>query len=164
MRVDRDSIGRRGEVIVAAALSKPVAGRYRRALFRVTFLGDKYPLVDYVVAALDALGRPRSFFVVQVRATSLMRTEAARLRVRTSKDEFNELAALPVPAFVIGVDVEREVCWIVAADRPRRSALSSMTLAYDLATDQTRVTLYKEVMAFRTQVGRAPTRSSLRDA
>jgi hypothetical protein len=53
-----DQIGRLAELIAATALTRSVKGRYHRLLFRLTALGDKYPLVDYLVDVVDESTAP----------------------------------------------------------------------------------------------------------
>ena len=57
-----DQIGFFAELLASTDLSRPVVGRYRRPLFRVTSLGEKYPAVDLIVDVLGADDVALGFF------------------------------------------------------------------------------------------------------
>jgi hypothetical protein len=148
VRLTKDQIGRLGELIAAKDLSRPVMGRFRRPLFRAVSLGDKYPTVDFLV---DVLGRREvalRFFFVQVKGTATASTRGTRLPVDVARDCFNLLVRLPAPTYLIGMDVLAEVSYLVAARRPRRTPVSSLTKALCLQDDAVRIALYREVLAF----------------
>jgi hypothetical protein len=65
--VNRDVLGLRGEALFGALIlrSHPTKG----FLFRPQFLGDKWPVADFIVE-LEGVEDIRPFFMVQVRATS----------------------------------------------------------------------------------------------
>jgi hypothetical protein len=142
-----DQIGRLAELIAATDLSRAVKGRYRRPLFRATPLGDKYPTVDFLVDVLGPREESLAFFFVQVKGTASA-PASGRLPVDVSQDRFNRLVRLPVPTYLIGVDVIAETAYLVAAHRRRRDPVASITRDYALRTDAVRIQLYEEVLAF----------------
>ena len=71
-----------------------------------------------------------------------------RLSVTVPKRKFNQLARLPVPTYLIGVDLRSETSYLVAAQRIRREPVYSITKAYNIADDSVKIALYEEVMSF----------------
>jgi hypothetical protein len=143
-----DQIGRLAELVAATDLSRPVMGRYHRPLFRATWLGDKYPAVDFLVDVLGRKDTSLGFFFAQVKGTAPARAQAARLSIDVPRERFNQLVRLPVPTYLIGVDVNAEVSYLVAAHRSRRARVSGMTKAYCLRDDAVKIGLYREVLGF----------------
>ena len=143
-----DQIGRLAELIAAKDLSRAVRRSYRRPLFRATFLGEKYPTVDFIVDVLDHRDRSLAFFFVQVKGTAGANASSGRIPVDVAAERFNLLVRIPAPTFVIGVDVVAETSFLVAAHRSRKSNVSSITKAYCLSDDEVKIKLYEEVLAF----------------
>jgi hypothetical protein len=67
MSVDRNLIGARGERIAMNLLTR-AHGR-AEPFFRPTFLGEKYPAVEFFVELIGAPGNQVAFFFAQVKAT-----------------------------------------------------------------------------------------------
>lgn len=148
-KLSKDQIGDLGELLAAADLSRPVAGRFGRPLFRATSLGGKYPTVDFLVDLLADDDSTVGFFLAQVKATNLVAAPSRkRLPVTMPKGKLNELARLPVPAYLIGVDIRSETSYLVAVQRMRREPVSSITKAYNMAVDSVKIGLYEEVLSF----------------
>lgn len=148
-KLSTDQIGDLGELLAAADLSRPVAGRSGRPLFRATSLGGKYPTADFLVDLLAAADTTVGFFLAQVKATNLVTAPARmRLSVTVPKRKFNQLARLPVPTYLIGVDLRSETSYLVAAQRIRREPVYSITKAYNIGDDSVKIALYEEVMSF----------------
>ncbi len=143
-----DQVGRLAELVAATDLSRPVRHPYRRPLFRATFLGDKYPAVDFLVDVLGAADVSLGFFFVQVKGTVEGGAAGARLAVDVALDRFNALVRIPAPTYLVGVDVIAEVAYLVAAYRPRNARVSSMTRAYSLRDDSVKIEVFREVLAF----------------
>src|SRR5947199_7773060 len=104
-------IGSFAELLAKTELSRPVVGRYRRPLFRVTSLGEKYPAVDFIVDVLGADDVSLGFFFAQIKGTTQSPLPEARLPVKVDVDKFNHLVRIPAPAYLIGVDVVAEVSY-----------------------------------------------------
>jgi hypothetical protein len=136
------------ELLAAVDLSRPVRGRYRRALFRATPLGDKYPTVDFLVDILGPDETPLGFFFVQVKGTSSATTKGTRLPIDVPLDRFNLLVRIPTPTYLIGVDIVAEATYLVAAHKPRKTPVSSIAKTHRLRDDHVKIKLYREVHAF----------------
>ena len=143
-----DLIGNLGEWIVAVAFTLPAAGRYGRPLFRPVFLGEKYPTADLLVDILDDDGQAIGFFFVQVRARTESPIALGRLPVKLEHERYDRLLRLPIPAYLVGVDVTHENAYVIAAFKPRKTGISSMTTAFSLKDANVKVQLYEEVLEF----------------
>jgi hypothetical protein len=152
-----------GELLARVHLSRPVGGRYRRALFQATPLGDTYPTVDLIVDVLDADSEPMGFFFAQVKATQSASRGGSRLSLTVEADRYRRLTRLRAPAYLIGVDVRDERSYIMAATPPAPIAVPSISRDYPLTDDKIRVALYREVVSFWSRLPRPP-RLEFRDA
>lgn len=155
--------GQMAERIVWLALSRPVAGRYGRSLFRATFLGDKHPVVDLLVETLGARGEVRGLFFAQVKGTTVARPGTSRIQISISPESFNHLVSYPVPTYVVAVDVVRGKPYITAAHRRRRRWTSGIPTRYSLQDDESMIRLYREVDSFWRGRRRTLTRTEFRD-
>ena len=155
-RLSPDQIGDLGELLAAATLSRPVAGRFNRPLFRATALGGTYPTADFLVDLLAADGTAIGLFLAQIKATYVETRTRTRLPISVPARKLNDLVRLPVPTFLIGVDVRSETSYVVAAHRTRRRAVSSIPNTYSLSDDSVRIHLYKEVQLFGIAAKRIP--------
>ena len=164
-KLSKDQIGELGELLAAADLSRPAAGRFGRPLFRATSLGGKYPTVDFLVDLLADDDATVGFFLAQVKATNHVAAPTRkRLPVTVPKRKLKELARLPVPAYLIGVDIRSEMSYLVAAQRIRREPVSSITKAYNIADDSVKIALYEEVLSFWNTVKNISYRTRFTDA
>lgn len=143
-----DQLGRYAEVLTAAALMRTPDPRTSQPLFRPTHIGEKYPAVDFLVDLLGPNDSSRGFFFVQVKGTTSGKPSARRLTIDVSKDRFNTLVGITAPTYLIGVDLVAEGVYVVAANRPRRARVSSITKAFSLNEESVRVELYREVLGF----------------
>jgi hypothetical protein len=164
-KLSKDQIGDLGELLAAADLSRPVAGRWGRPLFRATSLGGKYPAVDFLVDLLADDDATVGFFLAQVRATFHQATPTRdRLRITVPKRKLDDIARLPVPAYLIGVDLRTETTYLVSVKRSRPTLVSSITTAYKVAADWVKIGLYEEVLSFWGAVQRIPFTTRFIDA
>jgi hypothetical protein len=145
-----DQLGRFAEMLAATALIRPFDRGARPVPFRATYLGDKYPAVDFLVDLLAADDSSRGFFFVQVKGTISATPAHPRLAIDVPRDRFNRLVEITAPTYLIGVDLATEVPYVVAAYRRRRTPVSSITKAFPLTDDAVRVKLYREVRTFWT--------------
>ena len=144
-----DQVGRLGEKLVEAALSRPVRGRFNRPLFRVVHLGEKYPVADLLVSVVNSKDIPICFFLVQIRSTEKTPSSLRRpLRVRVAQEKLRQLAKLPMPTYVVAVDTAREQLFIVSAWRSKKGGIRKVARRFDLSKDSIRIELYNEVMKF----------------
>ena len=72
--------------------------------FEVKFLGDTWPLFDFLLEAHVPYG-PRPFAFLSVRSTKQPRQKSGNLEVGLSLDELRRMNAHPAPTYLIGVDV-----------------------------------------------------------
>src|SRR4051812_31745303 len=122
-----NAIGDFGEGLVRSSFSRPVRRIYRRPLFRVAALGDKFPIVDFIVEVLDRNEDSLGFFFVQAKSTSIAKPKSKRLKLEIDLEKFNKLAATPAPTFLVGVDIMTEKVFLVAAAKPKSSKIYSIT-------------------------------------
>lgn len=142
-----DQIGHIAEVATDDAFSTPVQDG-QRVLFRTMRLGDKYPTFDFLVENLGPEDALPGVFFVQVKGTTRATPASHRIPITVGADEFNRMVAAPVPTYLVGVDVNRRATYIVAAHRPRRAQVSSITRAFPLGSDAVKLALYAEVAEF----------------
>lgn len=140
-----NAIGDFGEILAQAHFSRPVRGAYQRPLFRASHLGEKYPVVDFIVDILDPNENSLGFFFVQVKATNAAKPKAKNLPLQIELTKYNRLAQIPAPTFIVGVDIDAEEVYLVCAPKPAKKSISSICKKYDLKDDGIRVALYKEV-------------------
>ena len=158
-----DQSGYLGELLASVHLSRPVGGRYRRALFQATILGGKYPTVDLIVDVLDTNSEPVGFFFAQVKATQSASQTGTRLSLTVEWERYRLLTRLRAPAYMIGVDHQAERSYIVAATSPVPPTIPSIPRDYPLTDDKIRVVLYKEVVSYWARHRRSR-RSEFRNA
>lgn len=119
----REDIGDRGQWQFSLLMTD-LCGR-DAPFFRPRFLGDKYPTFDYIVEVVD---RPAYFFFVQVKATSLGYTvEERRLRVQVAQDDIDRMVACPAPTYVVGIDVNDSVGFLLSVNESRDKVASLCT-------------------------------------
>jgi Domain of unknown function (DUF4365) len=153
-KIDRNSLGDRGESILAVAL---LTFHGNAPLFRLAHLGAKWPTADY---AVELVAKPGRFFLIQVKTTQKGMQKNRRLQIQVVKAKYNALASTPVPRYVVGVDNDKEDAFICAATKLRQRQISSLTTAHSLKLPETRRLLFEEVDAFWTAVGRKHFNSS----
>jgi hypothetical protein len=114
-QVAREDIGERGQWQFSLLMTD-LCGR-DDPFFRPRFLGDRYPTFDYIVEVVD---RPAYFFFVQVKATTLGYTiEDHRLRVQVTRDDIDRMVACPVPTYVVGIDVNDGLGFLLSVNEAR---------------------------------------------
>ena len=101
-----DKIGKRGESIFSTIIS-----RYINAagfLFAPSFMGDKFPVVDFYVDLLNYPSK-RGFFFASVKSTTLgYYPDNSKLKISINRDEIGELKKFPVPVYLFGIDEKAE--------------------------------------------------------
>ena len=117
-----DELGYRGEHLFRSIITRYVGGA--EPLFRVKFLGDKWPLVDFLVELRNVMPATPYFFV-QVRATRRSVTREGRLRARASDSDMRRLAAHFAPTYLVGIDEANEKGYIISANGETSGGLSS---------------------------------------
>ncbi len=144
-------LGDRGEVIFHNILT-----RYHgsRPLFRVHFLGDKWPLVDFICELEGTWKNQRPFFLVQVKATHRgFIADKSRLKVKIDHDHAWGIRGYKVPVYLVGIDARAERAFIVGAAGTRISSLSSLSCGTEV-NQASRLVLWKEVRDWWPRVPR----------
>jgi hypothetical protein len=137
-----DRIGKRGENIFATMITrKSTTGNF---LFDPTFLGDKFPTVDFYVALLDY--PLKAFFFASVKTTTLGYTAGGeKLRIGIDKRDVAELATFNLPVYIFGIDEGMEQGFFIAASELETALnVSGLTTKYPI-TPGNLERLYKEV-------------------
>jgi len=117
-------------------------------LFRPRHLGEKWPLVDYLVE-LQGVDGMNPFFLVQVKATN-NGYSADRSRLKTtsiSESYIQRMASSLVPVYVAGVDTQNDSIYLLAITGNTIRALPSCPTDH-LLNKQRKLDLYDEVLAF----------------
>ncbi len=100
-------IGDLGENTFALRLSKG-------GIFKVYFLGEKAPIVDFMLEIVDDKNPYQCF--VQVKSTGQERyREDGWMITPVPKEKLKALIARPLPTYVAGVDIESEVVYMAPA-------------------------------------------------
>jgi hypothetical protein len=118
-----NALGARGEALFLTIMT---SFHGAMPLFRVHFLGEKWPIVDFVCELEGTWQRHRPFFFVQVKATRRGYTAGGRLRVSVTKPKAIGLARFKAPVYLVGIDEVNEQAYIVGAAGPRVGALTSL--------------------------------------
>lgn len=79
-------------------------------IFRVVFMGEKYPITDFYVEIIDK-NTPYPF-LVQVKTTTSELDERGRLCVSVLNAKFVALCGRPIPTYVGGVDLNNDSLFI----------------------------------------------------
>lgn len=135
-------IGKRGENIFATLITrKNSAGNF---LFDPTFLGDKFPTVDFYVSLLDY--PLKAFFFASIKTTTLGYTAGGeKLKITIDKKDVAELAAFNLPVYIFGVDEGLEEGFFIAASElDIELNINGITTKYPITPDNLE-RLYKEV-------------------
>ena len=118
----RNSTGETGEWLAAARLGRVVKGGRNGPLFQPSFMGAKYPIVDFIVDLLDDDFKPMGmFFFAQVKSSAVADPDSERLSVTVELDDYNALAGMYLPTYLIGVDTVDDKVFIVAATEKLKS-------------------------------------------
>src|SRR4051812_40627594 len=107
-------IGKRGESIFSTIISRYVdpAG----FLLDPTFLGEKFPTVDFYVHLLN-YNTKKAFFFASVKTTTVGYTaDNTKLKITVDKAELAELIKYPIPVYLFGIDENKEIGYFVCAN------------------------------------------------
>ena len=102
----QNAIGDRGESIFTTRITQ-----YN--LFKVYFLGEKAPIVDFLLEILDE--QHPYYFMVQVKSTELGYNKDGKLKAVVPNDKYVKLVERLVPTYVAGVDVSTETVYLCPA-------------------------------------------------
>jgi hypothetical protein len=138
-------IGKRGENIFATIISRNIATK--GFLLDPTFLGDKFPTVDFHV---DLLEYPfKGFFYASVKTTTLgYYPDGDRIRITIDKDEIAELSKFVLPVYIFGIDEIREKGYVISANNLDKSMnVNGVITKYPLDSGNIEL-LWKEVAGY----------------
>ena len=108
-----NKIGKRGESIFATIISRNIATR--GFLFDPTFLGDKFPTVDFHVGLLEY--PHKGFFYASVKTTTLgYYSGGDRLKITIDKEEIAQLNRYILPVYIFGIDEVQEKGFFISAN------------------------------------------------
>jgi hypothetical protein len=141
-----NALGERGEAIFKSIM---LNFHGKLPLFRVQFLGDKWPTVDFICELEGAWKNSRPFCLVQVKTTRSGYTKRdGRLKVAVKLNDALLLRGFKVPTYVVGIDEVDERAFIVAAMGRKKTRLPSLHAAHELTDPAGRRALWTEVRDF----------------
>lgn len=109
-----NQIGKRGENIFSTIISRNVDTK--GFLLDPTFLGEKFPTVDFHVDLLK-YKKKRAFFFASVKTTTQgYKSNDTKLNISIPKKELSRLKKLCVPVYIFGIDEVKEVGYVVSAN------------------------------------------------
>ena len=141
----RNHIGNRGESIFEVLVTKHMPGAGR--LFYPTFLGDKYPVIDYQI---DLLEHPfPAFFYASIKTTQQGYTaNKGRLKVTILKKDREGLGRHIVPVYIFGIDENLEKGYMASANDPNSKLIINNISTFFPITENNLKLLHKEVSGY----------------
>jgi hypothetical protein len=141
----QDDIGSRGEYLFSARIMN-FCGR-DLPYFRPRFMGEKARTMDFLVE-LVCPGDRTPFFFAQVKTTRKGYTKRdRRLKVEMAGADVRRACLIPAPTYLIGLDEQREIGYILPILEGMADNISSIPTTYPLdCTNLPR--LYDEVDQF----------------
>ena len=141
----RDLTGKRGEFIASGRLLDFCGNP--RTYFDPHLLGEKFPTYDLLVELTSGSGS-KPYFLAQVKSTrSGGRPGMTDLKVQVNAKDVRAMLVCPIPTYLIGVDEEAEIAYIVSIHGKITSGISSIPTAYPLDRNNLRI-LRDEVRAY----------------
>lgn len=103
LEINEDWKGSNGEDV-----AKSILGAF--PIFRVVFMGEKYPVTDFYVEVVD---KDTSYpFFVQVKTTTSDIDENGKLCVSVPNEKYKALCGRPIPTYVGGIDLNNDLLFI----------------------------------------------------
>lgn len=143
----QDGVGGLGESFVQHILHQPVFDRIK---FKVTFLGEKYQLFDFMVNLLDDnMSMAGPFFLIQVKTHQVASFDDA-VEVVFTAEQVSAAKERNVPSYLVGVQTcgRRQKGYFVALDRRKITGVYSVPKRHDIESELNMQKLYKEVELF----------------
>lgn len=139
-----DATGTRGEKIVELCLTD--FQNSKRPLFRLAFLGDKWPTIDFY-AELRAVRKHTPYFLAQVKATT-QDLSHQNLSIGSKKIDIARLLQIPGPTYIFGAHEPTKRVFVksVHLGVPKR-AITRIPFHNELTPERLRVS-YEEVRGF----------------
>lgn len=139
-------LGSRGEGIFSLLITEITL--QGSPIFVPGFLGNSWPVVDYIVRLRGATASVAPYFFVQVKTTRRGYTDSGRLRASVSAREIKGLVANPVPSYIVGVDEHAKTAYLVAPDSGHQQrGVGSLPARFPL-NRRTGMALWDEVNTF----------------
>lgn len=154
-----DLVGNRGEIIFELAITD--YEQFKSPLFKPSFLGAKWPTIDYYV---ELLGVPGSspFFFAQVKATTEPLSDTAGvLEIKVARTKCDRLFRIPGPTYIVGVHEPEKKAYILSIHAKPDRGVYRIPRQYELTPDNLRL-LHKEVCAFWRSFPHKPTESNFK--
>ena len=108
-------IGKRGESIFSTIISRYV--NPKGFLLDPTFLGEKFPTIDFYVHLLSK-NDIKAFFFASVKTTTLgYNSDNSQLRIAIDAAEVIELTKYKIPTYLFGIDENNEAGYFVCANQ-----------------------------------------------
>lgn len=160
MSDSNNALGSRGEAIFQTVISRFLRGA---PLFKASFLGEKWPFVDYLCELEGNWTRHRPFFFAQVKATRRGYSKhERRLLVTINQGRAEGLRLYKAPTYLIGIDEKQEKAYVVGVCGSNVGALSSLHCGVELNDTGLR-RLHDEVKRFWVRVRRQNNWTMLRE-
>lgn len=128
---DTNAMGARGESIFKIRITE-------HYLFTGDFLGDKFPIVDFLLEVNEPTGTYP--FFVQVKSTEKGYDANGNLQIKVPKNKYRALQRKPFPTYVAGVDVNKEIVYLCSAFQKNKT-ISSMPTRHCLKFSRKKRTL-----------------------
>jgi hypothetical protein len=140
-------LGKRGESLFVSSITRHVP--HLKRIFDPSFLGDKFPDIDFYVSLMN-YSLKKAFFLANVKTTEGMfyDVEKKKLRISIHKDRIDELLKFQLPVYIFGIDeLTENIYFICANNLPAQTHLNGIPVIYPLDL-QNLVYLYEEVKAY----------------
>jgi hypothetical protein len=128
--------------------------------FDAHFMGDKFPVFDYIVNVVEAENISAIFFAQVKTSSSKYETRAdgkSYLSVSLSREDLNAMYDYPGLAYLIGIDDVLNKAYLMAVDSPAQHGFSAMPTSHELDC-VTLLQLRDEVVSYWKQ-GNVPFKS-----
>jgi hypothetical protein len=150
-----EAIGDRGENMFELAITE--YQNFKTPLFKPSYLGEKWPAIDYYVELMGVRGT-RPVFFVQVKSTSSVPTSKG-LPVSISKRKCDALFQVPGPTYIVGVHEPSRKAFILSVHNRPAKGIYNIPAKCEL-TAQNLLALYAEVRDFWRQTQHKPLKST----
>ena len=106
MKKNQNTIGERGEFIFNSRITQ-------YGIFSAYFFGEKAPIVDFLLQINDE-NTPFSC-LIQIKSTEQGYNSQKKLKVNVPQKKFEALIKRPLPTYIAGVDLNKEIVFITPA-------------------------------------------------
>lgn len=143
----QDGVGSIGESFIQHVMQLPVDGTIK---FKVTHLGEKYQLFDFMVNLLDEeMSMAGPFFLMQVK-THEVDSLNDPIDIDFSAEQVKAAKERNVPSYLVGVQTcgRLQKGYFIALDRKREKGIYSVPKRHDMDSETNMLGLYAEVNSF----------------